>query len=100
MKESIFRAPLHDSLKRLNRQDYTVSDIKTLLLANDHLMLNHELNQMKKIDWLGVVAKLTVDFKDRNLLVRLLKFLDQNNHLDCQAHVPLLLLNSIVKVRN
>lgn len=98
MKESIFREPLQNALKRLDRGDYSVSDIKTLLLARDHLMLNCGLNELKEIDWLGIVAKLTEDYNNRNLLLRLLQFLDQNCFLDCQTHVPLLLLNSIAKV--
>jgi hypothetical protein len=71
------------------------------MLAYDHFMFNADFEPIRQVDWLLVVAKLVekCDEDDiRALLVRIFRFLDTCNLVECQEQVPLLLLNSIMKV--
>lgn len=68
------------------------TNLRIILLANDFKIRS----KMDEVDWIKVVKEL-IEAKELGLLVRLLRYLRAKSDLDDQ--IPLLLLNSINKVR-
>lgn len=82
-----------------------MDDLKVILLAYDHYMFNAEYEPIQQVSWLSVIATLVEHYdsngkQETQILLRLFKFLKNCSLIHCESQIPLLLLNSMVKVMN
>ena len=89
------------AIKNCQSKSWTVDDLKIILLAYDHFMFRAEFEPIQQNDWLSIAAILAEKCEEdsiRGLLLRLFRFFENCNLVSGSEQVPLLLLNSIIKV--